>query len=274
MKKSLIDKTNIFTLSLLFFVFATTSYSQSNDWVRARNSTIPSDAVLGGNEDDGRKTYVCRASSGGSYISGKALDDRCYYNSESRERSVTRFEILVGSGFSWRRTSNRDHAVVAGSSNEENFYVCRVSDSGGLYSGSLQEGRCYYTRNNHGYSKSSFEVLQSRQRSRTLLSAASSGDYRAVRDALRDGQAVNQKNSKGKTVLMLASEKGHSNVIRELLYERAAIDQRDEKGNTALMLAAFNGKSTIVDQLLSAGANLRTKNNDGDSAFTLAASGG
>lgn len=274
MRNLFFDKSNL-AVFLMLIALGVSGNAQSNaDWVRARGGVIPSDAVLGGYEDNGRKTFVCRARFGGSYVSGKALDDRCYYNSGSRERSVTRFDILVGGGFLWRRTRNRDRAVISGGTSEENHYVCRVTVSGGQYAGSLQNGRCYYTRNNRGYSRTRYEILQGSGRSNTLLSAASRGDYLSVREALRDGQAINQKDNSGKTALMLASEKGYSRVVRDLLWEGASPDLVDKKGNTAFMFAAHRGHSEILEELVSKGANTSLRNNEGDTAFTLVASGG
>ena len=247
---------------------------QNYDWVRPVSGRIPRDAVVGGTETNGRTTYICRARYGDRYYSGKALDDRCYYNPGSGERSVRRFEVLVGGGLKWRRTSNYDRAIIVGGNSYENYYVCRVTEKVGEFPGRLEDGRCYYTKNNRGYSRRRYELLVSRHYTNTLLSSATRGDYRAVRDALRDGQAINQKNSSGETALMLASENGYTEVVRELLYERAVVDIRDKKGNTALILAAWKGHSRIVRQLLSDGASIEARNDNGDNAFTMAASGG
>ncbi len=264
-------------LSIIFFVFliTTPTFAQSsNDWVRFRNGNMPSDAVEGGYESNGEKTFVCRVRYGGSYISGRAQYNQCFYNKGNGESSASNFEVLVGKGYSWSRSKNYDRAVVAGGSSEENYYVCRVSASGGLYPGRTENDNCYYTRDRRGYSSRTFEVLQGNSYNTNLLGAASRGDYQAVKDALRDGQAINQTDSNGKTALMLASEKGYESVIRELLYERATIDLPDKTGNTALMLAAANGYSDIVRNLLREGANFNSRNDNGDTAFTLAASGG
>ena len=247
--------------------------AQTYDWLRS-SGTIPSGAVKGGYEDDGRQTFVCRTRYRGGYIGGKALDDRCYYNAGSGERSTGRFEVLVGNGFSWRNTSRRTRAVSVGGDSETNFYVCRVSVSNGLYPGRTEDGRCYYTRNNRGYSSRRFEILEGSERNASLLSAAGRGDYRQVRDALRDGQAINQRDSSGRTALMLAAEKGYSNVIRELLYERPDVNAQDNRGNTAIIYAARNGKSRVFEDLFRAGADTNMRNEAGETAFVAAAQGG
>jgi ankyrin repeat protein len=247
--------------------------AQSNDWLRSRG-TIPYGAVAGGHEDNDRQTYICRVSYRGGYIGGKALDDRCYYNAGNSETSTSRFDVLVGTGYSWSSSKSSSRAVVVGGNDEENYYVCRVSVSRGVYPGRTEDGRCYYTRNNRGYSSRSYETLQGNRRSADLLSAASSGNYRDVRDALDDGQAINQRDSNGRTALMLAAERGHDDVIRELLSGRPDINARDEKGNTALMFAADKGDVRIFESLFRSGADPRIKNDDGESAFVKAASGG
>ena len=221
------------------FVFAQTEY----DWVRLRNNKIPADAVLAGYETDKNKTYICRVTYRGQTIPGKVLDARCYYNwNERTERDTSRFEILVGKGFLWQRhTSNYSRAVIGGSNGDENFYICRVTTTDGQYPGRLEDGRCYYSANNRGYSSRRFEMLQGSERTNTLINAASYGSLQKVKDALRDGQAINQTDSNGQTALMIASGKGYQTVVRELIYERATIDLRDKKGNTALMFAAEKG---------------------------------
>ena len=261
-------------LALCFVGYpSSAAHAQSNDWVRSRG-TIPAGAVSGGSEDDGRETYICRVSYGGSYLAGKALDDRCYYNSGSREVSATRFDVLVGMGYTWRRTSSRTKAVVVGGAEEENFYVCRASQGGGIYPGRTDGNRCYYTRNNRDESSGRFEILESSRRRSDLLDAASSGDYRETIEALRDGQAVDQRDSNGRTALMLAAAGGYENVVRELITERADPDARDEAGNTAMILAASKGRSGVVELLFRAGADHRIQNNEGDNAFVAASSGG
>lgn len=275
--KSIITFYSCAVLLLLSSVILTSAQYNDDDWVRVRRGEIPKDAVKGGIEDDGNETYVCRASYNGSYIGGKAINGRCYYNAGRGERDTSRFEVLIGSQYFWRKTSNYARAVVVGSSNDENYYVCRVFPNRNAktsYIGRTENGRCYYTRNNRGYSSRRFEILVGDRRSNTLLDVASRGDYLGVRSALRNGQAINQTDSYGKTALMLAAEKGYERVVQELLYERATIDLRDKKGNTALIFAASKGHSNIVRTLLREGANSNAQNDNGDTAFTLAASEG
>lgn len=269
-------KTRFCFLFVLLISFAGQTLAQTNfDWVRFRNGKVPDKAVRGGGEPDQRESYVCRANYGGSLVSGKLIDDRCYFYHDRRERSSTRFEVLIGEKYYWtERNVNYDRAVVSGSDRDRNFYVCRVSDRGGQYPGYLESGRCYYSAGGRGESSRDFEVLQSEEYLYTLLTAAERGNYQALRDALRDGQAINQRNSSGRTALMIASEKGHLNIVRELLYQRASVDLTDDRGNTALMYAASVGQTEIAGLLIREGANVNTRNNDGETAFILAASGG
>lgn len=268
------------TLQIIFLTTFVTlasfvaSFAQSgNDWVRVRNGNIPNDAVEGGTERNGQKTFVCRARHRGNVYGGRAELDRCYFNPGNREISASRFDVLVGK-YKWSRTRSYDRAIIAGGNDSYNFFVCRVKTSGGIYPGRTEDGRCYYTRQNRGYSSSRFEVLNGRNYTNTLIRAASRGKYRDVRDALRDGQAINQRDDKGKTALMIAAEKGYSSVVRELLYERPTLDLVDESGNTAMMFAASNGRTDIFQTLLRANADPNVRNRDGDTAFTLAASFG
>jgi ankyrin repeat protein len=107
-----------------------------------------------------------------------------------------------------------------------------------------------------------------------LLDAATRGDSSEVRAALRAGQAINQKNTKGQTALMIASSKGAADVVRLLLNEGATVDVRDNEGYTALGYAAFAGDANSVRQLLRAGANLSTRTNNGYTPLYFAAASG
>jgi ankyrin repeat protein len=268
-------KVVIYAFAGLLIIMADGVFAQSaEDWVPVRRGEIPENAVPGGYEEGGSKTFVCRTRYGDGYIGGKALDGVCFYNPGDRERSSNRFEVLVGSVYEWKRTSSFERAVAVGGTQDENFYVCRVGKDGGIYPGRTENGRCYYTSNRRGYSSTGYEVLIGDRYNINLLSAASTGNFQAVRDALRGGQAINQTDSSGKTALMLAAEKGYEPVIRELLYERADFDLRDRSGSTALMLASANGHTDIVRNLRREGATISIRNNADETAFTLAAAGG
>lgn len=245
------------------------------DWERGRGRQIPADAIPAGNQGDAKITYICRVIYYGSRFTGKLIEDRCYYNSNDREKSSGTYDVLVGTGFFWKGSGvDYDRAVISGGDDSENSYVCRVSSGGEVFPGYLRDNRCMYAKDGRGLSSRSFEVLQTRQPANTLLTAAVNGNFREVRAALSDGQAINQTDSSGRTALMLAAEKGHDEIVRELIYERATIDLRDNAGNSALLLAAANGRRDSVRYLIEAGANVHTANEDGETAFLLAASNG
>ncbi len=244
-----------YTLLFILCLTAVPVFAQSHDWRQAYGS-IPASCVKGGSEDDGRETSICRARYNGSFIGGKALDDRCYYNSGNSETSVSRFEVLIGVGYSWSRSSSTSRAVIAGGTSEENFYICRVfRTAAGFIRAGLKTAVVITHATTAVIRADNYEMLQSNRRGADLFSAASRGDYQEVRDALRDGQAVNGRDSNGRTALMLAAKDGYESIVRELISERADINAQDNDGNSALIFAAGNGKDDVVEQLFRAGAD-------------------
>ncbi|MEZ5308176.1 MAG: DUF3421 domain-containing protein [Pyrinomonadaceae bacterium] len=260
-------------ISVFFTSFALSAYAQTGGWVRYRNN-LPENAVEGGYEAGGSKTFICRVDENRSRIVGKLIGNRCYFNDGYRESYSSRFDVLVGEGYSWKRNGSEAKAVVAGGTETENLYVCRVSERGGVYPGYTLEGRCRFTRDRKDDSDSSYELLQTRFDGVRLLTAASRGNLRDLKDAIDEGQAINLRDSSGRTGLMLAAQSGHRDVVNELLYERADFEARDNNGNTALILAAGSGRSDVVELLIRAGADTRAANNSGETAFVASAAGG
>lgn len=248
-------------------------------WVRG-DGRIPSSAVVGGEERDGTELYICRTTHNGTTtLPGKVVGNQCNYNWGNTEYSSRTFEVLTGGGEYWTEDINRRTAVVGGSGDGQIYYVCRASASGGVHPGRMQNGKCNYSFGGRGYASQDYEVLNGNVIGGnsgvvSLLDAATRGDSSEVRAALRAGQAINQKNTKGQTALMLASSKAAGDVVRLLLNEGATIDVRDNEGYTALGYAAFAGDAVSVRQLLRAGANLATRTNNGYTPLYFAAASG
>ena len=80
---------------------------------------------------------------------------------------------------------------------------------------------------------------------------------RAVVQAAFDqgGQAVDARDAKGNTLLMLASYHGKTEVVKLLLKSGATVDLRNDKGQTPLGGVAFKGYVEIATLLLDAGAD-------------------
>ena len=251
--------------------------AQTNlSWVKAGYGGIPRNAVVGGTDADGSTLYVCRTTHIQTLLPGKIVGGKCNYNWGTIEYSSANFEVLVGATYNWSGYGvDYSRAIIGGKGGNENYYVCRaLLPNGSKQPGRLQNNKCNYGYGGKGYAADSFEILQSEAAAFSLLDAALNGDAPAVREALRNGQAVNQKNQTGQTALMLAASKGSVDVTRILLNEGATIDVRDNEGNTALIYAASKGFPQVFKMLLREGANLNVHNNKDDSAFTLAANGG
>lgn len=247
-------------------------------WVPS-NGRIPNDSIVGGEERDGTELYICRTTHSGTTLPGKVVGDQCNYNWGTREYTSRNFEVLVGGGDYWTADLRPRTAVVGGSNNEQYFYVCRATASGGTHPGRLQDGKCNYSFGGRGYASNNFEVLNGRVAGGaagavSLLDAAAEGEPSQVRAALRAGQAINQKNTKGQTALIVAASKGFRDVVRILLDEGATVDVRDNDGFTALAYAAYAGDASSVRLLLRSGANLATRTNSGYTPLYWAAASG
>ncbi len=257
--------------------FSAEANAQGMRWAHGGGSTT-SNAVVGGTDSDGSTLYICRTSHRGTPLPGKVVGTKCNYNWGTTEYTSGTFDILIGSGSYWTRSLNTRTAVVGGVGDGETFYVCRAFASGGSHPGRLQDGKCNYSYGGRGYAVTNFEVLNGNVSNAitalSLLDAAERSDLSGVRSALRAGQPINQRNSKGQTALMLAASKGAVDVVRLLLYEGAAVDARDDQGFTALGYGAFYGDPSTVRQLLGAGANLSSRTDAGHTPLYYAAASG
>ena len=84
---------------------------------------------------------------------------------------------------------------------------------------------------------------------------ARSGDAIGLGGLLNDGLAVDARDAKGNTLLMLASYHGRAEVVKLLLKSGATVDLRNDKGQTPLGGVAFKGYAEIATLLLDAGAD-------------------
>ncbi len=84
---------------------------------------------------------------------------------------------------------------------------------------------------------------------------ARNGDTAALAYLLKGGQAVDARDAKGNTLLMLASYHGRTEVVKLLLKSGATVDLRNDKGQTPLGGVAFKGYAEIATLLLDAGAD-------------------
>ena len=84
---------------------------------------------------------------------------------------------------------------------------------------------------------------------------ARKGDAADLGALLKGGLAIDARDAKGNTLLMLASYHGRAEVVKLLLKSGATVDLRNDKGQTPLGGVAFKGYVEIATLLLDAGAD-------------------
>lgn len=82
-----------------------------------------------------------------------------------------------------------------------------------------------------------------------------------------------EKDSFGRTALMLAAKQGDDNQIKLLLKSKADVNLTDSEGWTALMYAVrYSEKTECTSLLINAGADIKKKNKYGQTALSIASS--
>ena len=107
---------------------------------------------------------------------------------------------------------------------------------------------------------------------RSLIGAATQGDVDAVRERIRAGTDLNEREPMaGSTPLIAAATFGQAAVVDALIEAGADLDAQNNDGSTALMTAALLGRTEVVRSLLGAGADQSLRNNAGATALDIAA---
>ncbi len=104
--------------------------------------------------------------------------------------------------------------------------------------------------------------------------AAIAGQANVVKILLDNGASVNEKNSKGETLLLLAASRGHLAVVKLLLERGADVNMADNNNERPLHVAANQGHPKVVQALIESGANRTLLNNDGNTPLQEAINGG
>ncbi|MDR3460077.1 MAG: ankyrin repeat domain-containing protein [Verrucomicrobiae bacterium] len=121
------------------------------------------------------------------------------------------------------------------------------------------------------------EQVQHLDPNASLVSAAEAGDLVGVKNALAQGAAVEARNPRGWTALMLAAKRGDLPAVNCLIEKGADANAKStqEYGNTVLCFAAMGNNPEVVNALLDHGAELNARSGRGAStAFYYAASNG
>ena len=119
-------------------------------------------------------------------------------------------------------------------------------------------------------------MMTSCQKMAVIIQAASEGDYKVIRQAIKSSTPGLRLNKTMSEALVIAAAKGHFLVIRELLHRHGLGLEEYYEGKTALLAAAESGHEHIVEELHLAGADLEAKAYEdgpmnGSTALVLAA---
>jgi ankyrin repeat protein len=107
------------------------------------------------------------------------------------------------------------------------------------------------------------------------MRAALDGNTERVRELIRQGADINQRDDNDRTALMFAVINRHYETMKVLLEYGADVNAKSNKEGTALMAAALAGDLQMVQALLDKGADVHARLPDtNESAVTIAASHG
>lgn len=110
--------------------------------------------------------------------------------------------------------------------------------------------------------------------SRSLYEACKLGDIATVRQQLKDGADVNERDKDRRSVLYLAAENGYIEIVQMLLAAGADIHAVDNRECTVLHMAACGGHTETVQVLIAAGVDLNAVNGSTFTSLHRAVHGG
>ena len=112
--------------------------------------------------------------------------------------------------------------------------------------------------------------VKNKKEKTALMIAAGKGNEEIVELLLEYGAAVDMKDKYGNTVLIIAADRGNKKIVCLLLERDAKMDEQAKNGATALIAAAFKGRVDAVSLLLEKGADIKLKNKEEETALDLA----
>ena len=114
-------------------------------WVKAQEGQMPPNAIVAGKNGNGQQVYVCRAQYEGGVYPGTLSDPSgyCSISFDGKEYSVSSYEVLVGSGYSWISVYNGEipfDAFPAGNEQQgKTLYVCRGEVNSEWHAGKIRQ---------------------------------------------------------------------------------------------------------------------------------------
>ncbi len=96
-----------------------------------------------------------------------------------------------------------------------------------------------------------------------LLAAAAAGDLEAVREAISSGAAIEARDAKGRSPLLLAVSEDHVDVAAELVRVGADPDAVDDQNDTPWLVTGVTGSVAMLEVLLPAEPDLAKRNRYG-----------
>ncbi|HSA33399.1 MAG TPA: ankyrin repeat domain-containing protein [bacterium] len=107
-----------------------------------------------------------------------------------------------------------------------------------------------------------------------VLESATKKDWGKVKELLASGTAVDTKDERGRTILMLAAVQNNEELFDFLVAKGADTNARSLEGETPLLMAAKAGNRKMVDYLIEKGADPNAKDNFGRTTLMYASASG
>ena len=103
----------------------------------------------------------------------------------------------------------------------------------------------------------------SREADVRLLTASTTGDLDAVREAISAGASLEVRDAQGRSPLLLAAAWDHVEVAAELVNQGADPDAADDQSDTPWLVTGVTGSVAMLEVLLPAGPDLAKRNRYG-----------
>ncbi|MDD5456117.1 MAG: ankyrin repeat domain-containing protein [Candidatus Margulisbacteria bacterium] len=118
-----------------------------------------------------------------------------------------------------------------------------------------------------GYKNKVYVPIKRGYLGKEIRSAIMKREYGKIRDYLKAGADIHDKNSRGRTALHEALRVFRTEIVEELINLGADLEMPDDLGETAIHYAAIYGRRETLSKLVLAGADINKKNLRGNTAF-------